>query len=240
METDVTKVLTYEIKKELADRYFGFRKIIEEDKEDLQQKVHYYTRSIVQKICFDLVRLYMLLKDRELIRAFLDLAGMEEEIFYDPYFSESMTLRAKVFQGLKSRGLTRGARFKNLVFDSYEELVRHVGEYREIFGELLEFQEMINEEIKIFYQKHDISNIMGFLRSLDTAGQISGLDTGIERGFDASMQKKMKVGPPEPIEQDLPVMPPLVPLPHIRSKLKKIVEKALKLHHGEFHIPRVA
>ena len=35
MEHDIAKVLSYEIKKELADRYFGFRKIIEDDKEDL-------------------------------------------------------------------------------------------------------------------------------------------------------------------------------------------------------------
>lgn len=32
MTSDISNFLNYEIKKELADRYFGFRKLIEEDK----------------------------------------------------------------------------------------------------------------------------------------------------------------------------------------------------------------
>ncbi|MBU0728237.1 MAG: hypothetical protein KKE17_03735 [Proteobacteria bacterium] len=232
---DITKVLAYEIKKELADRYFGYRKVIEEDKVGLRKKVEDITRRIVQKICFDLVRIYVLLRDEHLIHEFLEISGIHEEIFYDPYLPESPTIRARVFQGVKMRGLTQAGRFKNLVFDCYDELVRHVGEYREIFGELLEDQEVINEQIRMFYQKNDISSIMGFMRSLDTQ-TTRGVDlrAGVDPLSSQVLEEKMKVEPPLPIEQELPVFPPLVPLSHIKGKLKTIAEHAFLFHPGGF------
>ncbi len=126
MEQDISTLLSYEVRKELADRYFGFRKLIEEDKESLQHRVRQQERTRLQKIAFALVRLYLLLRDEDLIREFLHLSGLEEEVFYDPYFVESPTIRKKVFEGVTTRGLTRSGKFKRLLLDCYETLEREV------------------------------------------------------------------------------------------------------------------
>ncbi|OGR06719.1 MAG: hypothetical protein A2511_12305 [Deltaproteobacteria bacterium RIFOXYD12_FULL_50_9] len=238
MEVDISKVLAYEIKKELADQYFGFRKLIEEDKQDLDSKVHYYNRSIVQMVCLDFVRMYILLKDPALVSDFLQLTGVDEEIFYDPYIPESLTLRARAFHKFPMRGLTRAGRFQNLVFDSYEQLVDRVQEYRELFGDLLESEKLIREEIEVFYRKNDIGNIMGFLRSLNGSVSLgTGLEAPVEVGAAENLEGKLRVEPPTPIVHNLPIIPPLPPLSQIRRRMKRLAEQAYAAHGERFEIP---
>ena len=45
MDLDIAKVMAYEIKKEMAERYFGFRRLIEEDKEKLAAQIRRQTMT---------------------------------------------------------------------------------------------------------------------------------------------------------------------------------------------------
>lgn len=235
MDVDIAKVMTYEIKKEMAERYFGFRKLIDEDKEELARQIRRQTLTSEQRIVMDLARLYILLKERTLIRRFLALAGLEEELFYDEYLVSSPTIRARVFSGLQTRGLTRAGRFKNLLLDCYDQLVADVDGYREKFGELLDTREFISEEIKLFYQKNDLSSMLGFLRQLD-GDDHSGLAGPVVAGVGEEMAAKLRVELPEAIEHHLPVIPPLVRPAQIRGELKKLAEEALAGHPDGFVI----
>jgi hypothetical protein len=163
MQPKIEDILSYEIKKELADRYFGFRKLIEEDKLNLNEKIRQHSIILEKRICFELVRIYSLLKDEQLINRFIDLTGWKERLYYDPYLIESPTIRKRVFLGIKKRGLTKAGRFKNLFQDSYDRLVIHVEQYRQQLQELIENHKLIDEEIKLFYRQYDIGYIMGFL-----------------------------------------------------------------------------
>jgi hypothetical protein len=229
MDPDIAKVLSYEIRKELAEGYFGFRKIIEEDKQSLDQKRKLHTATIEQQICLDLARIYILLQGKKRIHEFLALIGLQEEIFYDPYLLESSTIRARVFEGVKVHGLTRKGRFANLVLDSYGALVNHVKRYMESIGDLIESRVMIEEEIKLFYRKHDLGTIMGFLRSLDSSGngnEILGAGSGLvsNTGF----EERMRVELPEPIDLILPIVEPLKPLPRVKKDLKRLANEAYR------------
>ena len=231
MQDDINKQLAFEIKKEMADRYFGFRKLIEQDIQDYDDQVLSSFRRLEQKIGFDLVRLYILLKDEDLIHEFFQLAGLEQMIFYDPYLAESPTLRKKVFTGQKIRGLTKSGRFKNMVFDTYEALMNDVDEYRQSLIELAGERDNIVEEINHFYKKHDLGTMMDFLRGLDggyTSGSIEG---GIIEQSGQQLEQKMRVKPPPPVDKLLPNIPPVAPLGQIKTSLKEIIDKAYKLHH---------
>ncbi len=231
MEHDIAKVLSYEIKKELADRYFGFRKLIEEDKEALDRQIKQYSLSTEQQICLDLVRIYILLRDEDLIQQFLDLVGLEKKYFYDPYLFDSPNIRKRVFEGVRAAGFTMAARFKNLVLNSYETLVRHVTLSRQKYEELSEERNTIEEEINLFYRKHDLGNIMGFIRSLDAPASVGGnpLESGPPAmGGGSDLEQKLRVKPPEPIDQSVPIIPPLLPLRRVRKELKRIAATAYK------------
>jgi hypothetical protein len=235
MDIDISKVMTYEIKKELADRYFGFRKLIEEDKKELARAIHQQSISTEQSIVIDLARIYTMLKKQELIESFLQVSGLGDAIFYDEYMISSSTIRARVFAGVKARGLTRKGRFKNLFLGCYEMLVYHVDAYREKLGKLLEDRELIKEEIEVFYRKNDIDSILGFLRSLDDPGD-QGLAMPPQKFATGGLKSKMAVAPPDPVEKSLAIFPPLVPLPQIKSQLKKLAEQALMNHPDGFEL----
>jgi hypothetical protein len=237
MTSDISQFLNFEIKKELADRYFGFRKLIEQDKAELEKDIYRCNRTVGQRIVYDLNRIYIMLQDEELIRRFLDLTGLEEKFYYDPYILTSPTLRQRIFAGVKTRGLTAAGRFKHLFMLIYEQLSTDVENYREKYAELLDSQETIEEEIKIFYRQNDISTIMGFLRTMDSGATSGAMEGAIDTGFSDYIDKKMRLAPPVQVGRELPAIPPLVPLTQIKRELKKLAEAAFPLHRQGFQLP---
>ncbi|MCK5515792.1 MAG: hypothetical protein KAI39_02870 [Desulfobulbaceae bacterium] len=230
---DIDQMLSIEIKKDIADRYFGFRKLIEENIQDYDDQIVSSFRRMEQKIGYDLIRLYILLKDGQLIHDFFKIAGLEtmglnEQLFYDPYLTESDTIRKRVFAGRSVGGLTRKSRFRNMGLDTYEELERNINEYRETFHQLLDERETIREEIKLFYKKNDLGTIMGFLRGLGGSGayKTGAMEGGLTPNTGESLNNKMKVKPPPPVEEFLPDIPAINPMQKIKGDLKTILDKA--------------
>ena len=147
---------------------------------------------------------------------------------------ESPTIRKRVFEGVQVHGITKFRRFANLILDSYGNLVFHVKRYLESIGELIESREMIEEEIRLFYRKHDLGTIMGFLRSLDAPGaDYRSLDNGAVVGSVENMEKKMRVHPPKPIEMVLPIVGQLKELNKVKKELKKLAKKAYDIQKQE-------
>jgi len=227
---DINEVLAYEIKKEIADRYFGFRKLIEDDKLDFVEKTRQYSFILEKRISFDLIRIYIVLKDEELIHRFLALTGLPSNLFYDPYLTQSNPIRQRVFSGVHIHGLTHAGRFKNLVFDCYERLEVHTVEYREKFDELKKYRDAINEEIETFYRKNDLGSIMGFLKTLGDPNKAGSMEGGMEMGMAQSMEAKMHIEPQLPPEHYLPVIEPLPHLDNIRPALKELIRTAYEEH----------
>ena len=230
---NIHEVLAYEIKKEIADRYFGFRKLIEDDKLDFVEKTRQYSFILEKRISFDLIRIYIVLKDEPLINRFLALTGLPADLFYDPYLTQSDTIRQRVFSGIRIHGLTHAGRFKNLVFDCYERLEVHVVEYRTRFDELKKSRDEINEEIETFYRKNDLGTIMGFLKTLGDPNKVGSMEGGMEIGMAQSMEAKMRIAPQLPPEHYLPVIPSLPPMASIKKELQEIIRSAYEDHGAE-------
>ena len=232
MKPNVEDVLAVELKREIAQRYFGFRKMIEEDTLDLTEKIKYQLSILEKRISYEIIRIYILLQDEKLIHQFMELTGWEEKLFYDPYITESPTIREKVFKGIKIRGLTKAGRFKNLLFDTYERLVAHVDHYRQNLEEIETSRETINAEIELFYRKNDIGNIMGFLRAMEGGGSEDSMGVTPDTGSVETFENKMRIKKPPPIDPELITIPPLISLPNISKELKKLADQAYKLHRG--------
>jgi len=230
---NIHDVLAYEIKKEIADRYFGFRKLIEDDKLDFAERTRQYSFILEKRISFDLIRIYILLKNEELIQRFLTITGLPADLFYDPYLTQSPTIRDRIFTGVRTHGLTKAGRFKNLILDCYERLEAHLAEYRTRFDELKKYREDINEEIETFYRKNDIGTIMGFLRTIGDRNKVGGMDGGLEAGLAQDMEARMRIAPQLPPEHYLPVMPPLPPMAAVKKELKELSRQAYETHGPE-------
>ena len=234
MDNDITDFLSLEIKRDLADRYFSFRKLIEEDTANLDKEIA-ASVSIEQKIVIDLARLYILLQDKELIQQFITISGLQQDFFFDEYIISSPTIKARLFQDIKVWGLTWGGRFKKMFVDCYDDLVHHVADFREKYAKLADSQAMLEETIDLFYRKNDISSILGFLRGMDSGSAMGGgLEGAIDTGFNESMTDKMRIKPPPPLALRLPMFPPLTPTEQIKSELKDLAGQALKFHPDDF------
>ena len=214
-----------EIKRDIAERYFGFRKLIEEDTIALKDKIKRHSFILEKRISFDLIRIYVLLKDDKLIKEFLALIGLHEELFYDPYLADSPTITERVLKGVTITGFFRYSRFKNFILDCYENLTFHARLYAEKIEALEIEQNTIAEEIKHFYRSNDLSAILHFLQSLETP-QASTMQGGLEVGMADGLDKKLYIQPPQPIENMLTILPPLKPLSEIKGPLKKLIRKA--------------
>jgi hypothetical protein len=234
MPQDIHDLLTLEVKKELADRYFGFRKLIEEDSLALGDQIRQHSFILEKRISFDLIRIYILLNDPGLIHEFIVLAKLNKELFYDPYLTESPTIKQRVFEGQQLHGFTRAGRFMNLLFACYDRLASHVHMYREKYVELQELQGSISDEIDLFYRRHDLGSIMGFMRSLGDPTVSGGMAGGMEVGLGDGLEQRLKISAPPPIEQYLPIIPPLPDLANIKPQLRELGKKAYPLHQKEF------
>jgi hypothetical protein len=210
----------------MAERYFGFRKLIEDDTRDYQEKIRQYSYILEKRISFDLIRLYILLKDPMLIHLFCEEAGLEEKLFYDVELSKSETIRVRVFEGVRFRGFTRAGRYKNFGLECYERLAAHTEQYNQKIEELRNMREGISEEIRIFYRKNDINAILSFLRSMGDQNLSSHMAGGMEVGIAEALEKKMAIKPPFPVEQVLPVIPHLKKPDLISKDLLHLIKEA--------------
>ncbi|MFZ5799635.1 MAG: hypothetical protein ACOY3O_14630 [Thermodesulfobacteriota bacterium] len=226
-------IMASEIKRDIAMRYFGFRKLIEEDGLALSEKTRQYSYILQKRISFDLIRIYVLLRDEELITSFLDLIGLHKELFYDPYLSQSFNIIKRVLACQHFHGMFRSSRFTNYILDCYENLTMHAELYRQRVRELQDDRAFIAEEIKEFYRENDLNVILHFLQSMEDPKATGSMQGGMEIGLAEGLEQKLHLTPPRPIEQTMTILPPLQPLPTIKRPLKKLAKQAYKIQPPE-------
>ncbi len=225
---DLSKFLTFEVKKDIADRYFGFRKIIEEDSHSYQKSIINSSFFLEDKIGVELVRIFTLLHSEDLINAFLQLVKLPERLFMDSHLNRSERIRKTIFSGQTLRGFTKKSCFNNLFYDTYSKLHDHINEYQDTLKTLTEDQETICEQINLFYKKNDISDILNFLRSFEVYSQahLSHLDLDSGLNSTQDLNDKLRLHPPPTVDKLLPIMPIIPPLKIIKSELKKLITVA--------------
>jgi hypothetical protein len=84
---NIDTLLALEVKKEIAQRYFGFRKTIETDTEAYLRKIQSASLKLEKTVGHDLVRIYTLLSRESLIEDFITLTGLPERFFIDSFIN---------------------------------------------------------------------------------------------------------------------------------------------------------
>ncbi len=231
---DLSAILSLEVKKEIADRYFRFRKIIEEDTLSYRQQIITLALSLENSIGIDFVCIYSLLRDDDLISTFFDITGLSERFFFECEINTSQEMRRKILAGRKIHGLTKKSRFVNLFFDTYTNLLDHIDNYRAEFEALKDDYETICEQINIFYRNNDISSILQFLRGLDLSVEhdidYSGANDGMNNF--CNLDDKLRLYPPNSVEDLIPRISAVPPLKKTRPQLKKLIQTAWSRQSG--------
>lgn len=166
-EQDIGKALSYQVKREMAERYFSARKAIEDDITLLHDKIRELEDFFDLVIASDFLRLYSMLVEKDLIDKFLSKINIKDPPFYDDYMIRSKNIKNRLLMGLNDRGWTSFGRFHNRFKDSYLKLYNDVKLYNEKFNDLLEFELIVKEEVSQMKTKFSLDEMMYFMRQLD-------------------------------------------------------------------------
>jgi len=77
--------------------------MVEQDIKGYNEQIMAASQRLEEEIGRDLVRIQILLHDKDLIEEFYSLIGLEELIFYDPYVIDSPTIKARLFADIHPR-----------------------------------------------------------------------------------------------------------------------------------------
>lgn len=223
---DIAKALAYQVKKEMAEQYFSARKVIEDDIEALKPQYKAINDFYDLNIAVDLLRIYSMLRDKDLIEQFMSMVHWEGLPFYDDYMIASANITKRLQEPVISWGITAFYRFFNELCNAYELLARDVRTYHDTLEGLADDVATINEEIALFEKRFSLDEMMSFLREMDRDPSTEGVlgqnlvlsPTNIQGGLKL-------VPPPNPMEQ-LPMVPQLPELGDIKQKLKELAKQA--------------
>jgi hypothetical protein len=228
---DLSRALTYQIKQDIATRYFGFRKQIETDSGQYLESLQNADKEHGTCITDELLRMRCLLRKEELFHSFLEFTKLPEAIGYCPTDRRGIGQWEVLFTGLKGKGMTRRRRYRNLVYQVYEALSRNVAAYLEVFLRLQEEHEDICRQIKQFYRKNDLVGILNFLRELDNPDgarlELLQPDGAIPAG--RSMEQELRITPPPAVTSHMHDLARLPPLQEAKPILDELIGQAYPL-----------
>lgn len=229
---DISTILAFEVKKELAGRYFGFRKIIEDDTTTYQQQILALSLKFENKIGKNLIEIYTLLQSETLIKQFLDSCKFKDSLFFNNFVHLSLGEKQKIFACRDIHGFTRKRRIRNALLDTYQTLSLHVTDYNISINNLCSKHDTIREQINIFYEKNDLSGIMQFLGNLDANPTQASSTMAVHtqpKPYNG-MEEKMRIRPPTHVKEMLPELPAIPAFKFIKKKLIKLANLSYKQH----------
>lgn len=227
MANDISAALLYQVKKEIAERYFGSRKTIEEEKTVLRGHIQAHRDTIGKTVYEDFRQIYQLLGTEKLVEEFCEIVGLETKLFYDRYLQETGDIKARPVAPIKVHGLTESGRYKNFLLDCYKRLLDDLKLYREGYYDLMEECLIINEEIKQLTANYNLNEILTFVRSIEDVGSVAGvLGETIVPTQREDLEKKLAISKLNCPGKDIVEIPPLPGSSQVKTKLKHLAEKA--------------
>lgn len=167
IEIDIAKALSYQVKKEAAERYFGLRKIIEDEIHQLKAKTRELLDQYDLVLATDFLRLYTIIRHKDLIYEFINLLKLTEPPFYDEYLVSSKTIRERLLSKVKSSGLTFLGRLYNKFKYSYYKLFEDNISYEKAYHDFIAQRSILEEDIKNFNENYSICDTLMYFKELD-------------------------------------------------------------------------
>ncbi len=217
------EALKVHIKKEIIDNYFAERVYLEEEVQSLNQEAEDY-RQEAAGVSRLYLGLYQALGSEAAIARVMELLKLQEGPFYGDFCQLAPPARQELLRGFRPRGWTAFRRFRNLVFDLYEELQRRSQELKEHYDKILMHLRLLNEDIDKFNLSFDFGLIAAQIEALEGGGQvISGGLLALER---EELSTRMRFKRQKLSAQDLPPLPALPPLQAIKGELAALLARS--------------
>ncbi|MDK9705835.1 MAG: hypothetical protein OEL83_02185 [Desulforhopalus sp.] len=225
---DFAKAIAYEVKQEIASRYFGFRTRIERESEDFLARLKETGQELDARLRLDLCRMQFLLWEPRLFCDFLLLAGLPREYTLGLTKRQNTPLVKELFTAVRGKGFTRWRRFRRLATTIYLSLAEDIAAYYEAYLDLQEEHAEICEEIAIFERNNDLSDILCYLRNLDVSDSERSrlLPAGPTIHAGTSFEQDLRIPLPAPVDKVLTVLKLLPPLNEVDEQFTGLLKQA--------------
>jgi hypothetical protein len=225
---DFAKAIAYEVKQEIASRYFGFRTRIERESDDFLARLRGTGQELDARLRLDLCRMQFLLWEPRLFCEFLLLTGLPKEYAFGLIKPQAAPLVQELFPAMRGKGFTRWRRFHMLATTIYLTLGENIAAYYEAYLDLQEEHAEICEEIAIFERNNDLSDILCYLRNLDVSDSDRSrlLPSGPTVHAGTPFEQDLRIPLPVPVEKILIVLKLLPPLGEIEEQFTGLLKQA--------------
>ena len=225
---DFVNAIAYEVKQEIANRYFGFRSQIETEIEQYLKKLHDADREHLAEIRLDLRRLRVLLHQERFFKDFLLMARLPKSIAGGQSWPDA----AELFTELKGEGFSRWRRYRDLAFKVYQSLEKGIAAYRATWVDLDDEYAEICTRIDDFHRNNDLSGILSFLRTFDSSGteRLKFLHADSAPRPAGNLDQELRIPHPRPVTDILPDVPALPPLKQVKTLMSGLLKSAYAFH----------
>jgi hypothetical protein len=172
---DISAALAYQIKKEIAENFFGARKALEEERDDLIAQGDRLLKAWKEDIFPILERVLYYLVDEAAGKDFLRLIQQEG-------WTESLKATGKnqgkasaVVLGSPCFALTAKGRFKNLIKALFRTATEKSDSLIQAFKDLQKKGDLFNEELVRFQARFNLLDILSFIKSIETLDDLKGV-----------------------------------------------------------------
>ena len=230
MEEDLVTSLTRQVKEEVIENYLLERRLIELQTEDLNSQAAEIQR-LAWVVCRRLARLSSLMIHSDMQSRLQELLGMRSCYFWVACLNVKFKRRVRL---IRVRALTKKAKFRKVILESYSRLFYRMTQYKEQYEELSNQCSAVNRNIDSFQKNFDLLSILNFLRNLDMRGierkKILGDNfTAMEM---AELDKNLYIGPVSTEKLDVPAPLDLPESGAIRGELSNLAEEIFQ-RYGE-------
>ena len=216
------EALKVHIKKEIIDNYFADRVYLEEDTEILGQELEAYRREY-ELLGRRFLALYQALGSEAACRLLMEVLRLKDWPFYQQFCALPGPERPELLKGCPRRGWTAWGRFRNLVFDLYEQLRLESDKLRETQAKIMTHVKLLNEDIDKFNLSYDFGLIAAQIEALEGRGEV--MSGGLMAPEREELSTRMRSKRRKVTDEDLPPAPELPPLKEIKGRLAQMLER---------------
>jgi hypothetical protein len=229
---DIAAALAYQVKKEIAENYFGTRRELEEEREELIRQANKIQKAWIQEVQASLVLIGELLLDPETVQSFFVLLGQESLPFEVPgrpdrTFSEAVESCPLPF------ALTSQAKYQALIARLYGlawERSQPILEKVRVLGKKVRLH---NEDLAKFSFSYSLQEILAFIKAIEGNNELKGvLGENTDPRAVPELEKKLMLKSLDPSGLGLSRVKPLPEWSQIREPLRALVKQTFR-RNGE-------
>jgi hypothetical protein len=231
---DISAALAYQVKKEIAENYFGSRKALEEEREDLLRQRKELEEVWVRRVLSNLIKICQTLVGEAESRAFLkliqreDLLPRAQESLKDPGGDPFPAECAVPF------ALTAKGKFKKLICALYQSAKVNGDNLWDTFRSHQKKVDLFNEDLTQFISCYNLTDILSLIHSFENRDDLKGvLGENSDPRAIPLLEEKLILRPIDPGRGEGALIRPLPPLKDIQNPLKLLMDLAFQSHCSE-------